>query len=405
MIPKQIVNNINYLKIFFDFFFNRKFKKYNELFNKLSSIFFVNNNYVFIGRARAGIFLAVKIFLKKKKSKVLMSPFTIPDVVNMVECAGGTPVFLDFEEKSTFFDINKLNKFLKTNEFSALILTHYNINDLNYKKIYDICKLNNVKLIEDCAISAGGTSHNLKIGSLSDATVYSFSAFKYLNFFYGGLIVFKDSADYQFVKNQTNKWIKLSLVQYFEPLINTIKFQIITSKLLYYFISKIFYQNFFKINNSKKKYIKFHYKKMNASYFSLPSDSFFFEIDRKISSFDQLQNHRRKISNIYFKFLKPISIPNTLTVKILDTSSCYNYLIYVKNRDFLRKKMANDGFDIGYTMYPNCHNDKNYQNIEGSSKNVDSLIENCLVLPTHQLITEKYAEKLSQALLSNYFKI
>ena len=398
MIPKQIINNINYFKILFDFLIKRKFHKFTKLFNKLSTTFYINDNYIFIGRARVGIFLSVKIFLNRDKPKILMSPFTIPDVVNMVECAGGIPVFLDFEENTTFFDINQLNQVIKKNEFSALILTHYNINDRNYKKIKDICKTNNIKLIEDCAISAGGTSNNVSIGSLSDATVYSFSSFKYVNFFYGGLIFFKDHSHYQSAQDEVRNWKKLSFCNYLEPLFNTIKFQIITSKLLYTLISKIFY----KMNDFKKKNITFSYKNMNATYFSLPSNSFFFEVDRKISNFDKLQNHRRKISNIYFKYLKHISIPFNLTQEQINASSCYNYLINVKNKNLLRKKLANMGIDTGNAMYPNCHNDEKYKNIEGSSRNVDILIENSMAIPTHQLITEVYAVRISKAILDNY---
>ena len=31
---------------------------------------------------------------------------TIPDVVNMVICAGGVPVFVDFEKKTTFLNFD-----------------------------------------------------------------------------------------------------------------------------------------------------------------------------------------------------------------------------------------------------------------------------------------------------------
>ena len=35
---------------------------------------------------------------------------------------------------------------------------HYHVNQENYKKIFSICKKNNVHLIEDCAISYKGNS-------------------------------------------------------------------------------------------------------------------------------------------------------------------------------------------------------------------------------------------------------
>src|SRR3954470_7659793 len=46
--------------------------------------------------ARVGIYFAVKALIKPSQ-KVIMSPYTIADVVNMVICAGGNPVFADIE--------------------------------------------------------------------------------------------------------------------------------------------------------------------------------------------------------------------------------------------------------------------------------------------------------------------
>jgi len=50
-----------------------------------------------VGRARAGIYLLARHAVRGKRRRVLMSPFTIPDVVTMVALAGAEPVFYDFE--------------------------------------------------------------------------------------------------------------------------------------------------------------------------------------------------------------------------------------------------------------------------------------------------------------------
>ncbi len=44
-----------------------------------------------VGRARAGLYLLVKNAVKPERRRVLMSSFTIADVVNMVVFAGGEP--------------------------------------------------------------------------------------------------------------------------------------------------------------------------------------------------------------------------------------------------------------------------------------------------------------------------
>ena len=99
-LPRQKIYKFAPLKNLFDFFtfgiFNynkhKKLKKYLiDLFN--------TQNILCLNRGRIGAYLAVKASVSNKRKKIIMSPFTIFDVVNMVICAGGTPVFCDVEKK------------------------------------------------------------------------------------------------------------------------------------------------------------------------------------------------------------------------------------------------------------------------------------------------------------------
>ena len=49
-----------------------------------------------IAKARVGIFVTIRALIEPGQ-KVVLSPYTISDVVNMVLCAGGVPVFADLE--------------------------------------------------------------------------------------------------------------------------------------------------------------------------------------------------------------------------------------------------------------------------------------------------------------------
>jgi hypothetical protein len=68
---------------------------------RLSVMFGSDTRAIPIGRARMGIHLLAKLSIKGERRRVLMSPFTIPDVVTMVVLAGAEPVFYDFEPGST----------------------------------------------------------------------------------------------------------------------------------------------------------------------------------------------------------------------------------------------------------------------------------------------------------------
>jgi hypothetical protein len=229
--PKQIIYPINYLSIIIDFLIKKKIN-YKKFISKFRKFFFFNNKIIFLGRARSGIYLAVKILINLKKPIVLLSPYTIPDVVNMVICAGGTPVFVDFIKETTYLNIKKIRKnHLK--RASILILTHYNIDDPNISRINKFCKINNLRLVEDCAISIKNIDLDKNKKISSDVSVFSFSSFKYLNFFYGGLIQFKHYNDYIISKKIVNNWVELKFINYFRPLVNTFIYNLLTSKYLY----------------------------------------------------------------------------------------------------------------------------------------------------------------------------
>src|SRR5580700_1237768 len=50
-------------------------------------------------QARMGIYYAMKQLVKPGQ-KVVLSPYTIADVINMVICAGARPVFCDIERET-----------------------------------------------------------------------------------------------------------------------------------------------------------------------------------------------------------------------------------------------------------------------------------------------------------------
>jgi DegT/DnrJ/EryC1/StrS aminotransferase family len=52
---------------------------------------------VAVPMARVGIYLDIKHLIRKGQ-KVILSPYTISDLVNMVLCAGGIPIFVDIEK-------------------------------------------------------------------------------------------------------------------------------------------------------------------------------------------------------------------------------------------------------------------------------------------------------------------
>src|SRR6266436_1716379 len=130
----------------------------------MASLLGQHSHMVPIGRARAGVCLAVKHTVANRRTRVIMSPYTLPDMINMVKFAGGDPVFVDFLPKSTNVDIDHLQSLIDERT-ACVLLTHYHVNQQETAKILNICRSTQVNLLDDCAISLGAQFAGRPIGT------------------------------------------------------------------------------------------------------------------------------------------------------------------------------------------------------------------------------------------------
>jgi perosamine synthetase len=404
--PKQIIYNINYLKVLKDFFINTETSEFLNNFKNIANI--EDKEVLLLGRARAGIFLAVKNSVKSKKNNlVFLSSYTIPEVIDLVIHAGGKPYFIDFNKDSTYFDISSLQSKMKLKP-AAIIITHYNVNQISYEKISEIVKQNDSILIEDSALSISGKSKNININTLSDYSIFSFSSFKLLNFFYGGAIVYDKKFKTE-INNETRNWERLSLKDYLPQLVRTIFFDFITSKYLFSNLTiKYLKHKYLNKNQSDfiEKKLKIEKTLINKNYFSHPTKLMAKELNRKLNKYKNDKSHRIKISKIYHKYLKSISVnKGDELLENIEKSDNFNYLIKCQNeehRDGLKKKLLVNNYDVGKIFYENCHLLERFSKFEGVSDNITDLSNKILILPTHYLISENYAKSLSHAIIKDY---
>src|SRR5262245_29434779 len=100
-------------------------------------------------QARVSLFCALRVFIKPG-AKVVLSPYTIHDVINMVICAGGVPVFADIDRKTCNIDPAEIEK-LVDRDTGAVLITHLHGLACDVERIADFCRSRGVALLEDCA--------------------------------------------------------------------------------------------------------------------------------------------------------------------------------------------------------------------------------------------------------------
>lgn len=145
-----------------------------------------------VSQARLGIYLALRGLIQPGQ-KVILSPYTIFDVVNMVVCAGGRPVFADIEPDTCNIDPAQVEALID-GETGAVLATHLHGLACDIKKIADICRSRGVPLIEDAAQCFGGRVDAQHVGTFGVAGVFSFSLNKNVNALSGGLVLTSNQA-------------------------------------------------------------------------------------------------------------------------------------------------------------------------------------------------------------------
>ena len=82
------------------------------------------------------------------KNEIILPPFTIFDVVNMVICAGGKPVFIDVNLENFSPKLEEIKKYYNV-KTAGIILTHMHKCADEIYNIHDFCKNNKIKLINE----------------------------------------------------------------------------------------------------------------------------------------------------------------------------------------------------------------------------------------------------------------
>ena len=130
------------------------------------------------------------------EGEIIVPPLTWISDISSILFAGHKLVFVDVNLTNLSFDIDKLKKAI-TPETKAIFLTHVlGINALT-EELLNICKNQNILLIEDVCESHGTTYKNIKVGNFGFASNFSFYFAHHMSTIEGGMICTNNHEFYQ----------------------------------------------------------------------------------------------------------------------------------------------------------------------------------------------------------------
>ena len=163
-----------------------------DLENKFSSIF-KNKNLMLCSSGTAALHLALLSLGIKKGDEVIIPDLTFAAVINTIIHVGAKPVIVDIDKETWNIDFNKIKKNI-SKKTKAIIVVHLFGNVCDVKKLKNIIKNKNIKIIEDCAEAIGSRINNKLCGKEGDISTFSFYGNKTLTTGEGGMLIFKNKA-------------------------------------------------------------------------------------------------------------------------------------------------------------------------------------------------------------------
>jgi perosamine synthetase len=285
-------------------------KKFETSFQK----FIHSKNCIAVNNGTSALNLALSLINLKNK-EVIVPSLTFVSSVHAIVLNGGKPVFADVDPKTLCVDPKSINSLI-SKKTAAILPVHFAGMPCKISEISDICKKNDLLMIEDAAHAAGSTYKNKKIGSHGFAVCFSFHPVKNLAMPTGGLIALND-------KNHLSQ----------RKLLDSRRWCGISDR----------------VGTS------YDVKEMGWNYYM---NEFSATIGlSQLKKLDKMNNFRKKIA---FKYNREINVEN----KIPFNKNCAYHIFWirVKNRTKFMKKMLKKGIETGIHYKP-VHKMTLYRNI------------------------------------------
>ena len=125
--------------------------------------------------------------------EVITTPFTFASTTHAIVQNGLKPVFCDINEEDYTIDVDKIEEKI-TPKTTAIVTVHVYGHACDVKRIEEIAKKHNLKVIYDAAHVFGVEIDGKGIGSFGDVSMFSFHATKVFNTIEGGALVYNDSS-------------------------------------------------------------------------------------------------------------------------------------------------------------------------------------------------------------------
>ena len=314
--------------------------KFEENFNK-----YIGSKYcATVNNGTSALQIAASLF-DIQKSEVIVPSLSFVATANAALYNNAKPVFVDVEPETLCLDPDKIRKAI-TKKTKMIIPVHFGGMPANLDEIQEICKENDLILVEDAAHAAGSKYKGNFIGTHGSVVCFSFHPVKNLAMPTGGALTFNGK--------MSSKNFELSKIKRWCGISNRVGAK--------YDVTELGWNAY--LNEFSAAIGLVQLKKLN-----------------------KMNKIRQKTCKRYYKEIN-------LEKKMPFSSDCsyHLYWIQVKNQKSFRKKMEEKGIETGIHYLP-IHKMKFFEN-KTKLPITEEISSHIVSIPIHSNLSDKDVEKI-----------
>ena len=362
---------------------------------------------VCVPQARVGIYFAVKNLIRPGQN-VVLSPYTIADVINMVICAGGVPVFADIDRSTTNVRLDSIASLIDE-QTGAVMVTHLHGIACDIEAIAALCTARKIPLIEDAAQAFGARVSGKAVGTFGDVGVFSFGMYKNITAFYGGVVVMRDTALHSAIQAELQRLpfmpVRMLAAKVFKALVTDIVTMPALFKAAVYWIFRLGYlRDVRAINKFVTVELDTSRKRMLPDLYLrrlLPVQARM--VLRHLAQVDRDGTVRIRYARLYHEGLH--GLPDLITPPFRDDgSSVYNYFpVQYRDRAALVRWMMQHRCDVAVQHLKNCASLPSFASESRPCPNAELTANQTVLLPNYPAYGEESVRR-NIAVIRQFFE-
>ena len=344
-------------------------KKIGKIFSKKYSLM--------VNSGSSALILALNVLDLKKGSEIITPCLNFGTAVSAILLTGHLPIFVDINIDTLQIEPKLIEKKI-TKKTKALLIPNLIVNIPEWKKIKDIAKKNNLKIIEDSADTLGAKIKNKSTGIYSDISITSF---------YGSHIIRCSGNGGMFLTNNINYYKKAKVLRSWGRMSTLIKDSENINKRLGIKLKGIEYDK------------KFVFSELGYNFEPSEISASFGKVQlQKFAKFNKIRNKNFSLHLKFFKKFKDLFILPKIEKKVQTNFLAYPIIlidnvlftkkelqIYLENNNIQTRPIIS-GNILRHPAFQNLNSKKNNIN---SFKNSDYIMRNGLLIGCHQGLTSR----------------